>query len=79
MRGAGSGAVDPDAFLEASSYGARALDAIVRVVGIDVLVHGSDRPYAQPVDGGLGHAAEHCLRLRNPLRLLISGAVPQPL
>lgn len=79
VRGAGSSAVDLNVFLETSSYGPRALDAIVRVLGIDVLVHGSDRPYAHPVLGALGQAAEHALRLSNPLRLLAPQAVPQPL
>ena len=79
VRGASRGAVDPDAFLETSSYGPLALDAIVRVLGIDVLVHGSDRPYAQPVFGALGHAAEHAMRLSNPLRLLAPRGVLQPL
>jgi len=48
-------------------------------VGIDLLVHGSDRPYAWPVDGGLGQAAEYSLRLSNPLRLLTPRGVPQTL
>jgi 6-methylsalicylate decarboxylase len=71
--GAGDrGAVDPDVFLEVSSYGIRAIDATVRVLGIDALVNGSDRPYAEPVDldGALGAAAAHALRRVNPLRLL---------
>jgi 6-methylsalicylate decarboxylase len=79
VRGAGRGAIDPDAFLETSSYGPRALDAIVRVLGIDVLVHGSDRPYARPADCGLGQAAEQAVRLSNPLRLLAPRGVPQSL
>jgi predicted TIM-barrel fold metal-dependent hydrolase len=62
--------VDPDVFLETSSYGPRAIDAIVRVTGVDPLVHGSDRPYAQPPQSGLGDAAEHALRVTNPARLL---------
>ncbi|BDM66796.1 hypothetical protein HEK616_02830 [Streptomyces nigrescens] len=50
-RGGGGerGRVDPDAFYETSSYGTRAVDALVRAVGIDVVVSGSDRPYARPV------------------------------
>lgn len=40
---------DPLTYLETSSYGERAVDAIVRTVGADVLVHGSDWPYAEPV------------------------------
>jgi hypothetical protein len=62
--------VDPAAFLETSSYGPRAIDAIVRVTGIDVLVNGSDRPYAPPPRSELGEAAEHALRVGNPARLL---------
>lgn len=79
VRGAGRGAVDPDVFLETSSYGPRAIDAILRVLGIDVLVHGSDRPYARPIAGALGQAAEQALRLSNPLRLLAPQGVPQQL
>ena len=35
---------DPGVFLDVSSYGARAVDAVLREVGVDRLVHGSDRP-----------------------------------
>jgi hypothetical protein len=62
--------VDEAAYLETSSYGPRAIDAVVRVTGIDVLAHGSDRPYAPPPQSGLGDAAEVALRLTNPKRLL---------
>ncbi|HLI58151.1 MAG TPA: hypothetical protein VKV21_00660 [Solirubrobacteraceae bacterium] len=62
--------VDPDVFLETSSYGPRAIDAVVRVTGVDALVHGSDRPYAQPPQSDLGDAAERALRCANPARLL---------
>jgi hypothetical protein len=62
--------IDEDAFLEISSYGPRAIDATVRVLGIDVLVNGSDRPYAGPVPPDLGEAARRALRSTNPLRLL---------
>ncbi len=62
--------IDEDAFLEISSYGPRAIDATVRVLGIDVLVSGSDRPYAGPVPPDLGDAASRALRSTNPLRLL---------
>jgi hypothetical protein len=64
------GVVDSDAFLEVSSYGTRAIDAAIRVLGIDVLVNGSDRPYSKPVELGLGAAAAHAVRRANPLRLL---------
>ena len=62
--------VDEAAYLETSSYGPRAIDAVVRVTGIDVLVNGSDRPYAPPPQSGLGDAAEVALRVTNPQRLL---------
>ena len=62
--------VDDDVFLELSSYGPRAIDATVRVLGIDVLVNGSDRPYAGPVPPDLGTAAAVALRRGNPSRLL---------
>jgi hypothetical protein len=46
------------------------MDAMVRVVGIDSLVHGSDRPYALPTDPGLGSAFRHVLFVTNPAHLL---------
>lgn len=64
------GVVDEDVFLDVSSYGTRAVDALVRVLGIDALVNGSDRPYTRPVDLELGSAALHALRSANALRLL---------
>jgi hypothetical protein len=74
-RGGTSGLVDPLTFVETSSYGTQAVDAVVRVLGIDVVCHGSDRPYAEPVSPGLGEAALHAIRSRNPGRLLAH--VPQ--
>ncbi len=62
--------VDPDAFVETSSYGTRAIDATVRVLGVDVLVNGSDRPYAEPTVPDLGAAAAAAMRGSNPIRLL---------
>ena len=62
--------VDQDVFLDVSSYGTRAVDATVRVLGIDALVNGSDRPYADPVALELGPAALHAIRSANPMRLL---------
>lgn len=69
-RGGGRGEIDRDAFVETSSYGPRAADAIVRALGVDVVVHGSDRPYADPQELGLGEAARHAFRVANPFRLL---------
>jgi hypothetical protein len=62
--------VDENAFLDVSSYGTRAVDATVRVLGIDVLVGGSDHPYASPAFPDLGAAARSAIQSANPLRLL---------
>jgi hypothetical protein len=62
--------LDEHAFLEISSYGTRAIDATVRVLGVDVLVNGSDRPYAEPTLPDLGAAAAAAMRSSNPIRLL---------
>ncbi len=64
------GVVDQDVFLDVSSYGTRAVDATVRVLGIDALVNGSDRPYADPVSLDLGPAAVQAIRGANAMRLL---------
>jgi 6-methylsalicylate decarboxylase len=65
------GVVDPHVFVETSSYGSRAVDSVLRVLGVDALVFGSDRPYARPhPDLGLGGAARHAIRVTNPARLL---------
>jgi 6-methylsalicylate decarboxylase len=61
---------DPDVYLDCSSYGARAVDAVLREVGVDRLVHGSDRPVIGPSELSLGEAVEVALRERNPARLL---------
>ncbi|WP_028279875.1 amidohydrolase [Arthrobacter sp. H5] len=69
-RGGEFGAVDPLVYYETSSYDTRAIDATIRVVGVDPIVHGSDRPYAEPRDPGLGHAFTHALFSTNPQHLL---------
>ena len=51
-------------------YGPRALDALVRVLGIDALVLGTDRPYGEPLRTLFGDAATHAVRVTNPARLL---------
>ncbi|MBA3279068.1 MAG: hypothetical protein H0U22_10165, partial [Geodermatophilaceae bacterium] len=73
-RGGALGRIDPAVYYETSSYGTRAIDATVRVTGVDALVHGSDRPYAEPTDPGLGAAFSHALFVANPQRLLTGGA-----
>jgi predicted TIM-barrel fold metal-dependent hydrolase len=74
-RGGPSHPADAGVFIEVSSYGPRAIDALARAVGIDALVLGSDRPYAAPPQHTLGLAADRALTVRNPKRL-IEGDVP---
>jgi len=70
-------AFDPDVYYETSSYGPRMVDAMLRVVGVDRLVHGSDRPVVEPPDGrDLGPALWAALTRDNPARLLAPSAVP---
>lgn len=73
-RGGLSPTIDRDVFVDTSSYGPQALDALVRVLGIDVLTLGSDRPYGTPLDRLLGDAATHAIRTVNPHRLLAGAA-----
>jgi hypothetical protein len=61
---------DPDVYLDVSSYGARAIDAVLREVGVDRLVHGSDRPVVARPEAELGDAVREALQRRNPARLL---------
>ena len=61
---------DPGVFLETSSYGARAVDAVVREVGIDRLVHGSDRPVGSGPELPSGQAVQNAVLRSNPARLL---------
>jgi hypothetical protein len=69
-RGGLLGPVDPKVFYETSSYSTRAIDAMVRVVGVDPIVHGSDRPYAESADPGLGAAFTHAMFTANPRVLM---------
>jgi hypothetical protein len=66
----GTAVSDPNVFLDVSSYGARAVDAVLREVGVDRLVHGSDRPVGARAELPLGDAVHLALRRRNPSRLL---------
>ena len=66
----GAPASDRDVFLDVSSYGTRAVDAVLREVGVDRLVYGSDRPVGTRAELPLGDAVDGALRRRNPLRLL---------
>jgi predicted TIM-barrel fold metal-dependent hydrolase len=70
-RGGPSAAIsDREIFYDTSSYGERALDAAVRVVGIDQLVYGSDRPVIDPPSPDLlGNAAAEAMLSTNPSRV----------
>jgi 6-methylsalicylate decarboxylase len=58
---------DPLAWFDISSYGPLALDAMIRAIGIDRLLYGSDRPVAAPpATAALGAAAAHALTVTNP-------------
>ena len=75
LRGGTRTTVDPDVFVDTSGIGERALEAVVRVLGIDAIVLGSDRPYGEPLIGLLGEAATRAVRVANPNRLLASARV----
>jgi predicted TIM-barrel fold metal-dependent hydrolase len=74
-RGPAGAVLDPGFFYDTSSYGTRAVDAIIRVVGVDQIVFGSDRPVAKPAACALGAAVEQAARVENPARLLGSAQV----
>ena len=70
VRGGQRFVVDHGVFVELSSYGRQGVDALARALGIDVLVMGSDRPYAEPPRHRLGDAAHRAITVTNPRRLL---------
>jgi 6-methylsalicylate decarboxylase len=72
----GRAVADPDVFLDTSSYGPRAVDAVIRELGVDALVYGSDRPVLTAAEPALGEAVHAALRARNPARLLSLAEVP---
>jgi hypothetical protein len=64
-------AFDPLTFYDTSSYGPRGIEGVGGVVGLDQLVHGSDRPVLDaPPEHGLGPAGDHAMTSTNPARLL---------
>ncbi|TQL66194.1 hypothetical protein FB381_0043 [Nocardioides albertanoniae] len=73
QRGGSLGAIDRHVYYETSSYGTQAIDALSRVVGVDPLVNGSDRPYAEATDPDLGAALSHAIFVANPHHLLNGG------
>ncbi|MFC0624717.1 amidohydrolase family protein [Kribbella deserti] len=77
-RGGRFGKIDHNLFVDTSGYGPQAIDAVARVLGIDQVVHGTDRPYADQTDLRQGDAATAVIRYDNPHRLLFgSGARPE--
>jgi 6-methylsalicylate decarboxylase len=68
--------LDRMSFYDASSYGATMLEATARVVGIDRLAHGSDRPVVAPLPapGPLGPAVWASMTVQAPATLLGSRA-----
>jgi hypothetical protein len=77
-RGGRLGTIDPNLYVDTSSYGPQGIDAVARVLGIDQVVHGTDRPYAGTVDLRQGDAATAVIRRDNPHRLLFGAADPSP-
>jgi len=76
-RGGRLGTIDTNLYVDTSSYGPQGIDAVARILGIDQVVHGTDRPYARSVDLRQGDAATAVIRQANPHRLLY-GPVPPP-
>ena len=76
-RGGPRAAVDPGVFLETSSYGPRAIDAVIREVGVDRLVHGSDVPVLAMADPPSGDALAVAVTQRNPALLLTPDPTPE--
>jgi hypothetical protein len=71
----GSAGSDAGVFLDVSSYGDRAVDAVVREIGVDQLVLGSDRPVIAYRELALGDAVRAAIHERNPQRLLTGAGV----
>ena len=62
--------VDSGTFVDTSSYSRQGVDSLIRVLGVDPIVVGSDRPYGRPFETDQGDAAVRAFRHTNPLRLL---------
>ena len=75
-RGGTLGTIDPNLYVDTSSYGPQGIDAVARVLGIDQVVHGTDRPYAGITDLRQGDAATAVIRHDNPHRLLFGAGAP---
>ena len=68
--GPASAVLDRRSFYDTSSYGAELIEATARVVGLDQLVHGSDRPVVAPITAPLGDGAWWSMTVQAPARLL---------
>jgi predicted TIM-barrel fold metal-dependent hydrolase len=62
--------VNDRTFVDTSSYSRQGVDSLIRVLGVDPIVVGSDRPYGVPFHTDQGDAAIKAFRHTNPLRLL---------
>ena len=62
--------MDRTTFVDTSSYGRQGVDSLIRVLGVDPLVNGSDRPYGVAFESDQGEAVSTAFRSTNPLRLL---------
>jgi 6-methylsalicylate decarboxylase len=71
-RGGPAAAVyDELSWFDVSSYGPKAVDAMLRVVGVDRLVLGTDRPVVDPPSLALlGPAVRHAVARVNPAAVL---------
>ncbi len=69
---------DPAVFVDTSSYGPRAIDAVIRELGVDALVLGSDAPVIPFSEPRLGEAVRLAVRERNPARLLSAATEEVP-
>jgi 6-methylsalicylate decarboxylase len=71
-RGGPAGALhDELSWFDVSSYGPRAVDAMLRAVGVDRLVYGTDRPVVDPPSlAGLGPAVHSSIARANPAHIL---------
>ena len=67
---------DPLVWFDTSSYGPRTLDSMLRMVGVDRLINGSDLPVIPPHDVSvLGDAVEYALTTGNPDLVFEAAAV----
>jgi hypothetical protein len=62
--------VDQSTFIDTSSYSRQGVDSLIRVLGVDPIVVGSDRPYGVAFETDQGDAAATAFSYTNPLRLL---------